>query len=58
MIELCTYMTRFSSIKWNLDGIFPDVYSIGDIWNNDFVALISGAFHIQACGEASRFLGS
>ena len=57
MIGLNTYMSRFSSIKWNLDRIFSDLYSIGDVCNNDFDALISRAFYVQAREEASWFLG-
>ena len=57
MIGLNTYMTRSSSIKWNFDRIFSDVYGIGDVWKNDFDGLISRAFYIQAREEASWFLG-
>ena len=57
MVALNTYMTRFSSIKWNIDRIFSDVYGIADVCNNDFVALISRAFYIRAREDASWFLG-
>ena len=57
MIGLRTYMAHFSSCKLELDKVFHDVYEVDDFHNNDYDALLSRAYYVQAREEASWFTG-
>ena len=50
-------MARFSSFKLELDKVFHDVYEVDDFHNNDYDALLSRAYYVQAREEASWFTG-
>ena len=54
MICFRTYLSRFPSIKFELDKIFCDMYEID---GNDFIAVDSRLFYFKAHENSTWFLG-
>ena len=52
-----TFLTRFSSSKFELDKIFRDMYQIDYIHGNDFDAVVSRLFYVQAHENSSWLPG-
>ena len=46
-------MAHKSWCKLELDKVFHDVYEVNDVHNNDYDALLSRAYYVQARGKAS-----
>ena len=56
MMGLGTYMAHFSSCKLEPHKVFDDIYEVDDVHINDYDALLSRAYSVQAREEASWFI--
>ena len=56
MIGSRTYMAQVISYKLELEKVFHDLYEVNDVHNNDYNAMLSRAYYVQAREEASWFI--